>query len=210
MEWIIEPKTQALISPSLARNFRVLPLGESNGGVDLLMGRRLTDDERQKQKSVLEFYLGRPVNLQTLEERPDAEGGFDEILDHYYGTPFPDMLSMPVARQVATVLLLDPNSTRREQNNQLLVAHGFVVVAVAGVEEALARLQASGCDITEVLLPPTPLTAESEVRRRLSAVASVRISRVDEALELCDCDSKPDKLGAATSRVAFEAWGDET
>jgi hypothetical protein len=55
MEWITDPKIQALVSPSLARSFRVMPLGEEDGCIQLLFGRRLGDAEREAKEALLAF-----------------------------------------------------------------------------------------------------------------------------------------------------------
>jgi hypothetical protein len=156
MEWIIDSSTQALISPLLARSFHVIPLAETEHSIELLIGLELTESERREKQAQLEFYLGRPVTLHTLAEFPGLEGGFNEILDRYYGTPFPEMLSKPVGRHVATVLLLDPIDERRKDHKNRLICNGFIVFEAASTDQALARLQAEFSGITEILLPPQP------------------------------------------------------
>jgi hypothetical protein len=129
------------------------------------------------------------VKLHTVDEYPAIESGFDEIIDHYYGVPFPEMLSKPVARHVATILLLDPVADRRMKHADQLAANGCVVLQVPNTEEALRCLQAPGCEITEVLLPPKPWEGEVDARRRLLAVADVKISRIEKALAEYHCDA---------------------
>lgn len=188
MDWKMDPAVQGLISPSLARNFRVIPLGEEGGCVKLLMGRRqLTKNEKHDAEAMLEFYLGRAVILETLEEYESSIGtGFDEILDYYYATPLPDMLSRPIARHVATVLLVDADPSRRKRTSSQLTQQGFIVKETATVEDAIALLQDRRCGVTEVLLPQD-LWSDEGVHRQLAVLGDVRIDTVAEALKRCDC-----------------------
>ena len=188
MEWTIDPKVHALVSPNLVRAHRVLPLGEEAGRVRLVYAHELTESARREKEELLEFILGRPVTLYTIDAFPEIGSGFDEIVDFYYGTPFPEALSQPVARQVATVLLLDPEGDRRAEHRARLEGFGFFVVEASSTDDAVRELKAWGEGITQMLLPTKGWSGEKEARRRLSAVADAPMSRVDRLLADCQAE----------------------
>jgi len=124
----LDHKTWSLISPTVARIFRVIPLERDGNRIRMLTDRRLTDDERRQTESRLSLRLrGKVVHLQALEAQADwKQSEFQDALERYYTTDSGRM----------TVLLVDPVVTRARSYGHDMKLCGQAILHARTLDEA--------------------------------------------------------------------------
>lgn len=189
MRWSIDPETSSLVSPPLARSFRILPLGrDDSGAVHLLTDQDLTEAQRGEKEQLLSFQFGKDVVLETLEKHPDVnKAAFARELDRQYGVPFPTMFSRPAIPHLLVALLVGPDSILRRKVAHELRAKGFDVVEASGVRIASAFLNGCCQDVGRILicgrLPGGPRAAAARLQKAAPDAVIEMIARAEEIEE---------------------------
>ncbi|MFL5328595.1 MAG: hypothetical protein ACJ8C4_06740 [Gemmataceae bacterium] len=183
MEWQPPSEVRSEISPEVAREFFILPMGVDADRLQLVHGRRMSPEKLAEKEHILEFVLGRPVSLLRIEDFPDIELGFGDIIDRCYSVVATDFVTASPIDDINNVLLV--SASERESNELVseLRELGFDVDVTVGIEPALTRLQEAGTQYQVVLLSPcASADLDTNDHRRLEALFIGEISEIKSYL----------------------------
>lgn len=163
----LDHRTWSLISPSVARLFRVIPLKQNKTCIRMLTDQDFSSDEdRRNAERQLTLRLCGKVRLETLKTRRDWKAAeFQAILDRYYSIDFDRM----------TVLLLDPEDSRAHHYLDVMKqrGHRFLHARTLAQAERLATSRRWKLDM--VLIASERNEDFEKARRQLEKLVLVPI-----------------------------------
>jgi hypothetical protein len=156
--WTFDTRFWSLVSPQVATELRVFPIAVEGSTLVLLTDEWSVDPEKRIEfAEVVQNNVGRPVQLEYWHEyektKMHHEGAFDELLDEFYKCDdLPQSLSAPVSRNMATVVLIDPNGDHAKVLKSDFKENGFRVRCASTLNRALRILKSHNGMIRTVFI----------------------------------------------------------
>lgn len=199
MEWkSISEEFARLLPAELARDERLFPIGETEGRLTVLTDKDVSDpllrDEAERQ---LEFIVGQPIQLVLAADCPELEFSLGELLDKHYGKAIEQVVSLPVAQALSTVLVLAQDAALVQRAKGRFCPMGLEVASAETLDHAIQLAESYRTRLRLIVVEKElyeMLGAELDILRETSG-ASLRDSDILHEIEDDQLDPQLFALG---------------
>lgn len=188
--WPFRTDLWALLSPNLGLDLRVFPIDEEGDIIVLLSDHECkTPIEKTRFERMVRTNVGREVRVIYVTEMPEMEFSFDELLDDYYGHEMPQIVSVPVASTLTTMLIVDPDTSRRKLLRSEFKRQGYRVSNVRTLDGAVEFVRARRGLVRTVFIASNIPEGFEEAKERIRE-ANNEVAVCDSSLVLREIGSR--------------------
>jgi len=185
-EWSFDTSHWSLIPPQVALELRVFPIGLEDDKLILLTDCLPADDEKRAafEQMVRNNLGGRQIHLVSSMARREVEFNFDGLLDQFYNiNGMPQVVSIPVTRNLGTIVLIDQETNRSKDIRDDFEHEGYEVKCAESLEKGLEIIKAqNGIVRTIFVAPDIDGGYDRAVQEIKSAFGTVKCEAMDVVL----------------------------